>query len=131
VLSLDTTVFWSPYSGRFNQRRLGFSLWDLRGDRLTVGYRYTSDAEDLEELGLQEETVVETVRASARVVIDSRRSSHAIFERNLATEENIEVGAGFTFQSQCWGLTFDYVNETGDNRYSVIFNLLGLGSIGY
>jgi LPS-assembly protein len=123
-ISIDADAARSWYTNRFNSYNVGARLWDRRGDSLSATYRFTR--EDLEE----EIEAVDSIYLNAQLVVDRHWRLRGVYEANRVTGEEIQSGAGITYQSQCWAVDFDYSVEDQDQSVAVMFHLMGLGSFG-
>lgn len=117
-LRINTEALWSPYDNAINKLTAGGHLKNARGDQLDINYRFlrtTNEDPDTQSLLLR----------GAWQVADhwQLRGMH---EHNLATDEAIETGLGFSYQPQCWALDVDYTEEADDRSISVNIRLLGL-----
>jgi LPS-assembly protein len=104
------------------------SLWNGRGDRIALDYRFTHKTVDQSDV--IEIRELESVRLSALWQINQSWLLNGAHERNLFEHEDIETRVGIGYRSQCWGLDLDWRIEDGNQSYEATFNLLGLGSFG-
>jgi LPS-assembly protein len=124
-ISLDTDAQWSPYDSELETFNTALRLWDRRGDSLGIDYRFTREDTAAAIEG------IETIAVDGELVLADRWRARAGYEYNLFEDQEIEASAGLSYQSQCWGVDFDYKLEEGERRsFNVMFNLKGLGSIG-
>ncbi len=123
-VALDMDSNWSPYGNQFETFSAILKLWDLRGDSLEIDYRFTSDTSDATQDG------IESIRLAGMAVLSSKWLLRAGFEYDLFDDKEIESRAGVSYKTQCWGVDIDYFTEEGNNSFSIMFNLAGLGSIG-
>lgn len=123
-ISLDTDAQWSPYDNELETFNTALKLWDLRGDSLGIDYRFTREDMAASQDG------IETIALDGVVVLTDRWRARAGYEYNLFEDDEIESRAGVSYQSQCWGVDIDFRTQDGNNSFNVMFNLLGLGSIG-
>lgn len=123
-LGLDTDAQWSPYDNQFEAFNTALRLWNLRGDNLSVDYRYTRETGSVAQDG------IETLRLDGELIVTDRWRMRAGYEYNLYDDKEIESSVGVGYQSHCWGVNVDYRTEEGNNSIAVMFNLVGLGSIG-
>jgi len=123
-IALDTDAQWNPYDSELTTFNTTLRIWDLRGDNLGIDYRFTREdtAEAIDG--------IETIAIDGELVLTDRWRARAGYEYNLLDDEEIETRAGLSYQSQCWGVDFDYKIEEGDRSFTLMFNLVGLGSIG-
>lgn len=123
-ISLDIDAGWSIYDDELTTFSSALRLWNNRDDSLVADYRYQRESSD------GAEDAIESIGLTAELKIDDHWRLRGAYERNLIDQKDIESGFGISYQSQCWGVDFDYTIEEEDQRYSVMFNLLSLGSTG-
>lgn len=123
-VGIDTDAQWSPYDNEFTAFNTATSLWDPRGDRLTADYRYTRETSDEAMDGIQ------TLRLEVALRLTDRWLLRGSYEENIYNQIEIERTVGFSYLGSCWGLTADYGFEQGNQRFSFMFSLAGLGDIG-
>ncbi|GAB6096189.1 LPS assembly protein LptD [Desulfatiferula olefinivorans] len=124
-LNLSADASWSHYDRHLTEGNLTASIHDRRGDRLSVEHRYTRD-----DVTAAVDDGVKYLRTFAHVVLTDQLAVYGENERNLLDREDLKSSAGVIYTSQCWGVTFDYTHEPGDKRYTMTFNLSGLGEFG-
>ncbi|MCP4107933.1 MAG: LPS-assembly protein LptD [Desulfobacteraceae bacterium] len=117
LLSLQADAEWSPYESRFQSHDASVSIWDERGDRIYMEYRYTRDE-------------IESVFADIVVRLSDRVSVYTDYERSLREKKDIRVSMGFLYGAQCWSADFSYTDEDDDRKYAFMVNLFGLGELG-
>jgi LPS-assembly protein len=128
-ISLDADAQWSPYENRFEALNAALRIWDLRRDSLGIDYRFTREGTD-PDTGEAIEGV-ETIAIIGEVVLTDRWRARAGYEYNLFVGREVESRLGLSYQSQCWGVDFDFKIEEGNNSsFNVMFNLAGIGSLG-
>ena len=44
---MDADALWSVYDTKFLSHNIAANLWDLRGDRLALEYRYTRESDEI------------------------------------------------------------------------------------
>lgn len=116
-LTLSADATWSHLNQHLNTGNVMFEVHDDRGDKLSFEQRYTYNS-------------VKYLRSYARISITDRLSVYGENERNLMEREDLKTSAGLIITSQCWGLQLDYTHEPSDRRYTLTFNLSGLGEFG-
>ncbi len=134
-VSLDADALWRPYDSRFYGFNAGLNLWDGRGDRIGVTYRFTREEAADPELGTEAVVGVKSIDLTGTLVVTPSWQLRGKYEYNFEKERMIEAGGGITYMSQCWGVSVDYSveeEEDGTNNGSVSFmvHLLGLGTFG-
>jgi LPS-assembly protein len=125
---IDADAQWSVYDDRLETLNNALTLWNSAGDRLSIDYRYTRESSDTADDG------IESVSADGVLAVAEQWKLRAGHEHNLYDDQAIESGIGISYQSQCWGVDFDYSveynDDTDNHKFTIQFNLLGLGSIG-
>ena len=127
-VSLDADAQWSIYDNALAGLNTGLSVWNDRGDRIALDYRFTQETEG--ENDVIEISELESVRLSALWQINQNWHLNGAHERNLFGHKDIETRLGIGYRSQCWGVDLDWRIADGNQSYEVKFNLLGLGSFG-
>ncbi|MCP5048826.1 MAG: hypothetical protein GY940_16765, partial [bacterium] len=105
------------------------NLWDRRGDRLAVEYRYTRDSDETSLNPTQ------SLAADLRVKVTDRLSLSADYEYNFLDNTRVQTGIGMNYKAQCWAFEGRITDRTGaDNSHNYDFeikvNLFGLGEFG-
>jgi len=115
--SIDADAEWSHYDNEFRSRNIELNLWDNRGDKLFVEYRYTRDNS-------------ESVSTDLLLKVSDRISALSEYERDIYNGQVIKYGLGFLYESQCWSLDFRFISDENDYRYQFMIKLYGIGGIG-
>ena len=115
--SIDADAEWSHYDNEFRSRNIELNLWDNRGDKLFVEYRYTIDSS-------------ESIYTDFLLKLSDRLSAYAEYERDIFNGQVIQYGLGFLYESQCWSLDFHLIKDENDYRYQFMIKLSGIGEIG-
>lgn len=123
-VAIDSDARWSVYDSRFEALNTALVLWDARADRLKVDYRYTRENSDENRMGIH------TLRLDGALQVSDKWRLRGAYELNMYNELEIERSLGIGYQSSCWGVTVDYGIQQGNQRYSIMFSLAGLGNIG-
>jgi LPS-assembly protein len=128
-IALDATALWSVYDYKFLSHNLAANFWDLRGDRLSMEYRYTRDSD---EISLNP---VQSLSADLRVKVTDRLSLSTDYEYNFLDNTRVQTGIGMNYKAQCWSFEGRITDRTGvDNSHNYDFeikvNLFGLGEFG-
>jgi LPS-assembly protein len=128
-IGLDADALWSVYDYKFLSHNLGANLWDARGDRLLVEYRYTriSDEIDLNE--------TKSIFGELRVKVTNRLRVSGLYEYNFLDKIRVQTGFGLNYQADCWsfeGRVLDKTNvdRTSDVNWEFKIKLFGLGEFG-
>lgn len=119
---LDTDAGWSVYDDQLTTFTTTLKLWDNRGDKLDIDYSYQRESDPGDNDGL------ESIGVSGELKLTNRLGLQGAYERNLNNQQAIESSFGISYQSQCWRVDFNYTVEDSDHSYSIMLNLLGLGS---
>jgi LPS-assembly protein len=125
-ISIDAETGWSVYGDGFVTHNIGASIWDKRGDRLFVDYRYD---ENIDEQGNDKQNI-ESIYTKARVQVTNRLKIFGDYEYNLEEQQHIRTSTGFFYTTQCWSFYFNYVDEPEDTKYEFKIDLHGLGGFG-
>ena len=128
--ALDADALWSVYDLRILSHNLAANIWDQRGDRLTVEYRYTDDSDEIE---LNES---DTIYAALTVKVTDRLTVSGNYEYNFLENVEVEAGLGLFYKAQCWSFDGKVRQTSGvDNEkkydFEVKIHLFGLGELGF
>ena len=115
--SVNADADWSHYDSNFRSRNLAASFWDMRGDKLSVDYRYQKD-------------ISETVYTNLELKVSDRLSIHGEHERNIFDGKDLKYGVGFLYETQCWSFDFNFTKEEEDLGFTFLIRLFGIGAIG-
>jgi LPS-assembly protein len=122
---VDADAAWSIYDNKFLSHNLQASLWDNRGDRLYVDYRYAKKSEEIDN-----PETIQSLYGKLTVQLTDRLSILAEHEQNIEKSLRIRTGAGFFYQARCWSFDFKYTEMPNDRIFEFKINLLGLGEVG-
>lgn len=117
LLTLRADASWSYERDDFESSNLSARYRSNRGNHLRLEYRNNRDFNQSIYLGLQ-------------TPVTRQLTLLADYERNLKTDQDIELGLGFRWQSQCWAVEAGYRKEDDDRKYTLMINLYGLGGVG-
>ena len=128
-VSMDADALWSVYDTHFLSHNIAANLWDLRGDRLSLEYRYTRDSD---EISLNP---AKSLKLDFRVKVTDRLRLSGNYEYNFLDNTHVQTGIGMNYRSQCWSFDGSLTERTGvDNSRNLDFeikvNLYGLGEFG-
>ena len=128
-IGLDADALWSVYDYKFLSHNVGGTLWDGRGDRLQVEYRYTRDSD---EIDLNE---AKSIYGDLRVKVTNRLRVSGLYEYNFLDKTRVQTGLGLNYAADCWsvdGRLIDKVNvdKTSDLNWEITIKLYGLGEFG-
>jgi len=111
-LSFAARNKYSIYNG-WKETNYDLNIGDWRGDKVTVGYRYTLDS-------------IEEINVSLRAMITKNIEGIIISRRDQFNSRTIENTVGAVYRSQCWAVGFDYTRTDTDDRFLVKLSLSGL-----
>jgi len=128
-IGLDATALWSVYDNNLLSHNVGAKLWDLRGDRLSVEYRYTRSSD---EISLNK---ANSIYGDMSLKITDRIRVSGLYEYNFLDKTRVQTGFGLNYSADCWsveGLLVDKVNVDKSTNLSWEFTikLFGLGEFG-
>lgn len=115
-LSYDVDI--SPYESSATRHELYMNLDSGLGHSLGVSYRFHRDS------------VIEELISNLKLNIFSNVSFVAYHDYSFDRKEMFKQGYGMNYQRGCWGIRLGYDKEAEDQRVTLSFDLLGLGSIG-
>ncbi|PLX45721.1 MAG: hypothetical protein C0611_12790 [Desulfobacteraceae bacterium] len=115
--SIKADADWSHYDSNFRSRNVAATFWDMRGDNLSVDYRYQRDTS-------------ETLYTNLGVKISDRLSIRGEYERNIFDSKDLKYGFGFLYETQCWSFDFNLTKEGDDLGVKFMIRLFGIGGIG-
>lgn len=116
---------YSPYRGEFDGLNGLLNIRDKRNDAIQLQYRYTRD-------------VIEELNVDTRIRIINPLYLYGGVRYNILEKWRVENIYGAEYQAQCWvlGFTIEDKNRSPDGtqkkdiKFSIYFNLLGIGSVG-
>ncbi|TSA48535.1 MAG: LPS-assembly protein LptD [Deltaproteobacteria bacterium] len=98
------------------------TVYDNRGDRLSLGYRNT------QSLGYDyKQTVLEEVNLYLKASVTSSLDAIYILRKNLLDRKTIESTYGIRYRKQCWSVELRVSSLENDMIVMAYFSLLGLG----
>ncbi len=107
------------YEGWMNQYDASLGLWDKRGDRLDINYRYARSPVPTEYLD-----------ASLRFKVIRSLDLTYLNRYSYSDRKTLEASYGFEYQHQCWGAQLIYTERLEEKIVFLTFNLLGIGKVG-
>ncbi len=122
-ISLEADAEWSTYENDLISRNFSTSLWDRRGDRLALEYRYRQDMPDIGQVGLK------SAYAKLSIAMTDSLSATAEYEKDLNQDNHLLTSIGALYKAQCWSFQLTYTREEGDDRYDFMIGFRGLGEI--
>ncbi len=123
-ISVDADSLWSVYDWKFLSHNVALNLWDTRGDRLYVQYRYTKDSNEIEF------NPSDSLFGSLRLKITDRLTVFGEYEYNFLTYQKIRAGGGLSYRAQCWSVDASLSKKPDNLDFSIQINLFGLGGLG-
>jgi LPS-assembly protein len=128
-IAVDADAFWSVYELDFLSYNVAANLWDLRGDKLSVEYRYTKESA---EIDFNES---KSLWAALTVKVTDRLTLRGNYEYNFLEDVQVEAGIGLSYTASCWSFDGTVRERTGvDNSkkydFEIKINLFGLGEFG-
>ncbi len=116
-LSFGARNKYSIYNG-WKETNYDLNISDWRGDKLTVGYRYTLDS-------------IEQINVSVKAMITKNIEGIIVSRHDQFNSRVVENTVGVVYRSQCWVLGLEYtrstdVNNITDDRFLVKLSLFGL-----
>ena len=127
-VSIDADTGWSVYENEFVSHNIAAAIWDKRGDKLFVQYRFDQRNEDVFGEDLQN---VKSILFKANVKASNKLMVFGAYERNIEDDQHIRTELGFNFNAQCWGVDFKYTDQPSDEKFEFRINLHGLGGFGF
>jgi LPS-assembly protein len=129
-IAVDADASWSVYDLDIISHNIATNLWDDRGDRLSIEYRYTKDSDETDANQTDSLSTALTVKATDRLTLRGN------YEYNFLDNVPVEAGFGLTYTARCWSFDGVVRQRTGvddDKKYDFEFNinLFGLGEFGY
>mgnify|MGYP006281749803 FL=1 len=116
-LNLRAEAEWSHEEGCLLSHLLSGQVYDNRGDRLTIEYRYDKDTR-------------QSIDLWGTLVLTPKIQISGLYERNLEDDIDIEKAVQCLYKSQCWSVAFTYRDEEDDVEFSAMIRLHGLGQTG-
>jgi len=129
--AVDADALYSVYDLDVLSHNLAANFWDLRGDKLSVEYRWTN-TDDSDEVSLNR---THSIYGALTVKVTNRFVVNGYYEYNILDEVAVEGGAGFVYTARCWSLDANIRQRTGvgdEKKYDFEINLhlYGLGEWG-
>ncbi|MBI5047822.1 MAG: LPS-assembly protein LptD, partial [Deltaproteobacteria bacterium] len=113
---------YDTYEDWINQYDASLGLWDKRGDRLDVSYRYTRNPFPAKSA----EYLEGSLRFKPGQAFDLTYRSRYSYSEQKA----IEAVYGLEYHHQCWGAQLTYTERLEEKIIFLTFNLLGIGHVG-
>jgi LPS-assembly protein len=117
-LSFAARNYYNIYDG-WEQTNYDLNIGDWRGDKLTVGYRYTLGS-------------IEEIDISLKAMITKNVEGIIVSRRDQFNSRTVENTAGVVYRAQCWTLGFEFtrttdVNNITNDSFMLKLALSGLG----
>ena len=128
-VSVDADALWSVYESRFLSHNIAANLWDLRGDKLSIEYRYTRKSDEISLNPAQSLSVDLSVKVTDRLRLSGN------YEYNFLDNTHVQTGLGVNYRRQCWSIDTSITERTGAGNsqnydFKIKVNLSGLGGFG-
>ena len=117
--SITSKGKYDPYEGLMKEYDSSLGLWDKRGDRVDVSYRYTRSPAPTEYLDL-------SIRFKLIQSVDLTYTKRYAY----SDKHPIEDTYGLEYHHQCWGAQLTYTERLEEKIVFLSFNLLGIGQVG-
>jgi LPS-assembly protein len=101
----------------WKQNNFDLHFKDVRGDSMSVGYRYTADS-------------IEEINFGLKAVMTGNIDGTFISKYDLLNSRKIENSLGFVYHKQCWSMGMDFVKTDDDFRFLFRISLAGLSNMG-
>ena len=126
--ALDADALWSVYDLKVLSHNMATNIWNLRGDKLSLEYRYTKNSD---EIALNQS---HSLYGALTVKVTDRLRVNGNYEYNFLEDVQVEAGFGLFYTAQCWSFNGQIRQTTGvndDKKYDFEFkiNLFGLGEL--
>ncbi|MEW6335411.1 MAG: LPS assembly protein LptD [Thermodesulfobacteriota bacterium] len=121
-VSLAARNRYSVNFGAWQASNYDLTVYDNRGDHLSVGYRNS------QSLGHNfKQTVLEELNLYLKAAVTSSLDVMYVLRRNLLDQKTIESTYGIKYKRQCWSLELRVSALENDTIVMAYFSLLGLG----
>ena len=139
-IALDATALWSIYENEFLSHNVGTNIWDGRGDKLTIDYRYTKLSDEITSTNAPTTADItlnkaHSIFADLQLKVTDRLMVSSLYEYNFLDNTQVQLGFGINYKADCWaidGRILDKTNvdNTSNLSYEVQIQLFGLGEFG-
>jgi lipopolysaccharide assembly outer membrane protein LptD (OstA) len=123
IIKLETDAQWSTYEDAFISSNFTTTLWDRRGDRLSLEHRYKKNMPGLDQVGLK------SAYARLLIAVTEALSATIEYEADLKENNHILTSIGALYKAQCWSFRLTFTREDNDDRYDFMIGFRGLGEI--
>jgi len=121
--TLKADVEWSTYENELMSRNISTTLWDRRGDRLSIENRFKQDIPNIDQEDL------ESIYAKLQITITEALSATAEYEEDLYEDKEVLARIGALYKAQCWSFQLTFTREEEEEKYDFMIGLNGLGEI--
>ena len=139
-IALDATALWSVYENKFLSHNVGTNIWDGRGDKLTIDYRYTRQSDEITSKNAPFINAVtlnkaHSIFADLELKVTDRLLVSSLYEYNFLDNTQVQLGFGINYKANCWAingriLEKTNVDNTSNLSYTFQIQLFGLGQFG-
>jgi lipopolysaccharide assembly outer membrane protein LptD (OstA) len=123
TITLEADAKWSTYENALISRNFSTTLWDRRGDQLSLEHRYRQKIPDIDQEGLK------SAYAKLLISMTETLSATVEYEKDLNEDHHILTSIGALYKAQCWSFQLTYTREEKDERYDFMIGFRGLGEI--
>ena len=113
---------YDTYEGWMEEYDTSLGVWDKRGDRLDISYRYIRTEIKRSPLEYLDVSMRLKIIQSTDLTYRNRYSYN--------DKQTIEAVYGLEYRHQCWGTQLTYTERPEERIVFVSFNLLGIGEVG-
>lgn len=138
-LSYHVDAAYDQNSGHWIRSNHDVALSDGRGDTAVIGYRYTKGGslgfDYLMQPGVITvnpgvQSAIRELNLAIRAKASKSLSLFYILRRNEVENVGLESTYGLEYVQQCWKAVVYYSDTVDDQKFIVLFSLLGLGDVG-
>jgi LPS-assembly protein len=122
-IRLKADAEWSTYENELMSRNVSTTLWDRRGDHLSIENRWKQDIPNIGQEGL------ESIYAKLQITMTEALSATAEYEEDLYEGKELLASIGALYKAQCWSFQLTFTREEEEERYDFMIGLNGLGEI--
>jgi LPS-assembly protein len=128
-IALDADALFSVYDYKFLSHNIGGRLWDGRGDKLKVEYRYTKTSDEIDL------NAAKTLYGDIEIKVTNRLRVSGLYEYNFLDDIRVQRGLGFNYKADCWSFESRVIDKTNvgnenDLNWEFKIKLHGLGEFG-
>jgi lipopolysaccharide assembly outer membrane protein LptD (OstA) len=129
-LKLNADAEYDVYDNRLVTRNVSATLNSPRGDEFKLRYSYDKGLYHFYQKDDTDQDI-ESLTASIRLKLPFRFTVYGSNEYDFEENERIETTFGLIYEAQCWSFSAGYNKDNeGDEEFTFMFNLYGLGPIG-